>query len=127
MSNPFLIYISETDKFDQALVHEFLTSCPGIHGLRERPDESALYIAHFDFGGDTSLFKLKEDLETIVIRRTGISGVQLCYLLQAFYPKPLHVIDEAYSFDLTISDFGNANELGEAMLAAEKKATEETG
>src|SRR5947209_1591831 len=127
MSKPFLIYISEAERFDHALVHDFLTSCPGMHGLRERPDKSALYIAHFDLGGDASLFELKADLETIVIRRTGIAGVELCYLLQAFYPKPLHVIDEALTFDLTISVFGNANELGEAMLAEEKKAAGETG
>ena len=125
MSNPFLIYISEADRFDPVLIREFLTSCHGVHGLRERPDESALYIAHFDFAGDASFFELKADLETVVIRRTGVAGICLCYLFQASYPKPLHVIDEAYDFDLLISDFSSADELGKAIIAAQQKAFEE--
>ena len=119
MSNPFLIYISGTEEFDRVLIHDFLISCSGIYGLQECPDELALYIAHFDFSGDTSLFELKADLKTILIRRTGVAGIELCYLLQTFYPKPLHVIDEAYSFDLTIADFSNATKLGEAMLVVQ--------
>jgi hypothetical protein len=125
MSNPFLIYLPEFAKFDQLLVQEFLESCPGIHGLRENPDEFARYIADFDFDGDGSRFELKADLETVVIRRTGIAGVQLCYLFQASYPKPLHVIDEAYCFDFPISDFSTAGELEKAIIAAQQKAFEE--
>ncbi len=127
MSNPFLIYVSEAVKFDRVLVHEFLKSCPGIHGLQENPDEFALYIAHFDFEGDASLFELKADLETVVIRMTGAAGIQLCFLFQAMYPKPLHVIDEAYCFDLVILDFATVADLRKAMIEAQQKAFEENG
>lgn len=113
-----LIYISETEKFDEHLVHDFLKSCPGVSAIQERPDELARWMAEFEFENDSALFECKSDLETVVVSRTGGAGIQLCYLFQAFYPKPLHVIDESYSFDLVIRDFGTVVELEKAMVAA---------
>jgi hypothetical protein len=124
MSN-LLIYISETDRFDAKLLDNFLKTCQRIHGIRESPDEFALFTAHFDFADDTAMIEIKANLETVVISRTGVAGLQLCYLLQAFYPRPLHVIDEGYSFDLVMRDFRSAAELREAILAAENKAMDE--
>jgi hypothetical protein len=120
-----LIYISETEKFDAELVRRFLNCTPGVHGVRERPDDIALLMANYDFAGDITLFELKEDLETVAIGGTGIASLQMCCMFQAAYPKPLHVIDEAYCFDLVMSDFDDASALGEAMLFAEKQAMEE--
>jgi hypothetical protein len=122
-----IIYISEMEKFDADLVHRFLNTCPGVYNIKENPDERARLMAQYDFGRDSTIFDLGTDLKAIAISGTGIASLQLCCMFQAAYPKPLHVMDEAYCFDLVISDFGNATELGEAMLAAEKKAMEEAG
>ena len=100
MSNPLLIYISETTDFQPALIRDFLGFCPGVYNLTKNPDRSALYLACFEFEGDSTSFELKSDSKTIVIGRSGTAGVKLCHLFQTFYPKLLHVIDEGYYFAL---------------------------
>ncbi len=75
-------------------------------------------MADFEFDGDAAQFELHENLKSVVIRRTGLAWLQLCWLFQKFYPKPLHIIDQAYSFELMISDFRSPDELRKAMLAA---------
>lgn len=52
-SNAFLIYISEAETFEPILVHQFLRACPGIDGIREKIDESALYFAHYRLWGSS--------------------------------------------------------------------------
>ena len=120
-----IIYISHTETFDADLVLEFLNTCPGVYNIKESPDERARLMAQYDFGQDSTIFDLGTDLKAVAISGTGIASLQMCCMFQAAYPKPLHVIDEAYCFDLEISAFNNAVELGEAMLAAENKAVEE--
>ena len=80
--------------------------------------------AQYDFNDDSTIFDLGSDLKAVAISGMGVASIRLCYMLQQLYPLSLHVIDEAYCFDLVVSDFRNAEELGAAMLMAQNGAVE---
>jgi hypothetical protein len=122
-----LVYIGETENFDPELVRSFLHTCSRVSEIKEHCDERSLYTAHFDYADDSTIFDLHSNLETVSISGTGFASIQLCHLFQASYPKPLHVIDEGYNFDLVIRDFGSARELEEAMVREWNKPAEESG
>ena len=114
-----ILYLSQSESFDADVVIEFLRNCLGVYNIKQNPDERVRVTAHYDFGGDTTHFYLGAGLKSAGISGTGTASLAFCCMLQSSYPKPIHVIDQSYCFDLVISDFNSVSGLGEAMRDAE--------
>jgi len=101
----FLLYLGEKIKFDENLILQILKAMPGASKVKVGQFIGACIEASFDFEDDSTIIRLKPDRETIAISGVGKASLQAAYRLQSEYPKPIHMIDADYSFDVVLSEF----------------------
>lgn len=109
-------------KADQsAFVESEVSMKLGTIGVRDLVRNSMPGVAiagHFQWRDDTVLVELKSDLETFAVSDGSSAGIEFALRLQAQYQDPLRIVDEAYSFDLELIAFENANQLRDAIKSA---------
>ena len=120
--NGIILYISDERDFDRDRVIQVLSSIDGIYfdnieGAKRNPSIDTIEGV-YDYRGDSTIFTFKAnsaDTGDIWFRGSGPAAVDLAFRIQQGYPEPIHVIDQAYNFDLVISDFDSADDLSDAM------------
>ena len=104
-----LLYIDEGCKFDKQAVTSAIRSLNGAKLVR--PDDDCLCMYDYAKGNDATTIRLMKDKETIAIDGTGDASLYAALHIQAHYPEVIHMIDEAYSFDLVLRGIGSLGEL----------------
>ena len=120
--NSLLLFIDKYQKFDRENALRLLLSIEEIYfdnlaAARRDPFVNVIE-GFYDYDGDNTIVTFQADsvgMGTIWFRGTGPAAVDLVFRIQQGYPEPLRVVDQAYNFDLLVSDYGSAAELSDAM------------
>ena len=117
--NGIILYISDERDFDRDRVIQILLSIDGIYDDNvegaKRDSSIDMIEGEYDYRGDSTIFMFKTDTGDISFRGSGPAAIDLAFRIQQRYPEPIHVIDQAYNFDLVISDFDSADDLSDVM------------
>jgi hypothetical protein len=116
--NFLLLYIDKGKTFDREHFLQLLQSIDGICEIEESCSDGACIRGRYNYGGDSTIVELKEDLESIVLSGLGNSAIDLAFRIQQYCFEPLHIIDSDYSFDLIVSDFKDASEFRMTILSS---------
>ena len=114
---PFLLlYLGEGQKFDQEAVAQGLQNLEGAVPLKSSSD--CLFVYQYEIANDFTTIRFKKDRETIVIDGAGEASLSAALHIQASYPDDVHLIDEAYSFDLILRGITSPQELEQQIKNA---------
>jgi hypothetical protein len=114
---PFLLlYLGEGQKFDQEAVAHGLQALEGATPTKSSGD--CLLTYQYGTANDFTIIRFKEDRETIVIDGDGEASLSVALHIQTNYPEDVHLIDEAYSFDLVLRGISSPHELEQQIKNA---------
>lgn len=105
-----LLYIGEGKKFDSERIEQMLKHSRNVHDLGDG-GEGTLFQCEYRLDNDFTEVRLKDDLETIVIDGMGSASLQAAIDIQRGYDKPIHLIDDGYTFDLLLADVESLSDL----------------
>jgi hypothetical protein len=109
-----LLYIGEGRAFDAGAINRALVSSGAVPRESDGPD--ALPAFDYELGEEFTRIRVKDDLETVVIDGSGPASFDIAWKLQRGYAEPIHLIDEAYSFDLILKNFDSTAALLKAAM-----------
>ncbi|HEX3659492.1 MAG TPA: hypothetical protein VHV55_27135 [Pirellulales bacterium] len=104
-----LLYIGEAKAFDDDALRHALVASGAIQ--RESGGTGELAAFDYELGEDLTTIRVTRDLETVVIDGSGPASFDIALKLQRGYAEPIHLIDEAYSFDLVLHDYDSMTSL----------------
>jgi hypothetical protein len=113
------MYLGEGRRFDRERVLSTLRNTPGVSRLSTDGDRSAV-SCEFRYHDDFTIIRLASDQETVVIEGSGDASLQAAVMLQSGYPEPMRLVDEGYTFDLSLSGVGSLRELHTLVVEAER-------
>ena len=105
-----LIFRADQRAFVESEAFDKLGSI-GVRDLLRNSMPGAAIAGHFHCGDDAVLIELKSDLQTFAVSDSSPAGFEFAVRLQARFNEPLRIVDEAYSFDLELKSFNNADQL----------------
>ncbi len=108
-----LLYIGEGVQFDVDGIKRGLSA--SSHVRCQPPDYGCAFNCEYLTDSDVAPIRVKDDAETIVVEGMGEAAFCAAVEIQALCRQPVHVIDESYSFDLTLTDFSSPIELEHAI------------
>ena len=112
---PFmLLYIGDGRAFDAEAVYQALDKSGAVR--RDAADRSDLIVYDYELGNDFTTIRIKDDLETIVVDGSDAASFDVALKLQREYDEPIHVVDEAYSFDLILDEYDSTAALLKAAI-----------
>jgi len=74
-----------------------------------------VFEGEFHAAGDEVIVRLMDSLNAIDISDAGLAGVEFVFAFQKLMPDQLRVIDQAYNFDVLVSEHSTIESLSEAM------------
>jgi hypothetical protein len=114
---PFLLlYIGEGRLFDERAVTNSLQKLRGAKP--GEPEADCLLTYQYEKGNDVTTIRFKKDQETIVIDGSGEASLSAALHIQSDYAEDIHLIDEAYSFDLNLRGIATPHELEQRIKDA---------
>ncbi len=114
-----LVFRSDNLQFDREVIQALFETEDGFRGLRHREPGGAVIEAEFVQGEDSTIARLSSDLETISLSGASDAALRVVLLLGSRQDQPLRIIDTDYSFDLTLGDYANVEELRAAIDTAQ--------
>ena len=108
-----ILYVDGLKPFDPDAVDNAMIGSGGIRTTASYGDAIATYL--YEHASDRTVVLLKNDLETIKIDGTGEASLDIAIKIQKDIAEPLHLIDEAYTFDLVLADFRSISELAKTI------------
>jgi hypothetical protein len=87
----------------------------GVSDIAVERMPGALISGHYGVAGDSVIVELKIDRQTFAVSDCSPAGLKFALDLQSAVLEPLHMIDEGYSFDVILNDYGNLDDLRSAL------------
>jgi hypothetical protein len=112
-----LIYIGEKQTFDLEKTVPLIQSMAGVTNARRGKFIGAVFECEYAFGGETTVVRISDDLETVTVEGLGREAADFAVKLQQRLDVPLRAIDMDYSFDLALSNFSSEEEFRRAMAS----------
>ena len=110
-----LIYNPDFSPFDPDAVERAFRSIPEFTNLRIDEPIIALIECEYDEIDSRTIIRLNRDAKTISLTNTWGAALQATLMIQKAFGRPLRVINDTYSFDLTFADIATVEELEAAM------------
>jgi hypothetical protein len=110
-----LIYIGEGQRFDVDAVTAALRNIPGVDRIKVTDVFKGLIEATCDTGSDSVIVRVTEDAESISLSNDGDAALKVALDLQARMATPLHMIDEGYTFDVSLIAYSSPEDLKRAI------------
>lgn len=115
----FLLLLNPDDSlFDAASVKRALRSCPQFTDIRLNVPCGSLIECMYNEPDDCAIIALSKDRETIDVSNTQGAALRAVLLIQKALGRPLRMLNDDYTFDLTFSDIATVEELEAAMEKA---------
>jgi len=87
----------------------------GVTDVERSSMPGAAVTGHFHHLSDSVIVEIKSDFKTIAISDSGPAGFEFAWRFQGATTTPLRMVDEAYSFDVELSDIHSMKELRTAI------------
>lgn len=111
-----LLILNPNDSlFDTATVERAFRSCPQFSDIRLDDPVGSLIECEYNEPDDWTTIRHSEEGDVISVDHTEGAALRAVLLIQKALGRPLRVVDEGYTFDLTFSDIATVEELEAAM------------
>jgi hypothetical protein len=118
--NKLLIYIGENQKFNHDRLVEAICSMPGVIRARNGSFIGAIFQCEYTLGKETTVVRVKDDLETITVEGLGHSALGFSLELVRRLKEELHAVDMDYSFNVKLVNYKSIDELDTAIRNGNK-------
>jgi hypothetical protein len=112
----FLLLFNPDDSlFDVSSVERALRTCPQFTEFRLDDPFGSLIECHYKEPEDWTTIRLNGNRRSIFVNDTSDAALSAVLLIQKALGRPLRVVNDDYTFDLTFSDITTVEELEAAM------------
>ena len=106
------MYLGENVQFDRERAIQCLADF--CFDLREGRFIGSVAEGHYRVRDAETIVRLSDDLETVSIHGAGDASFAAAFEFQRRWAAPLRLVDDEYSFELTISEHSSAEALSAA-------------
>ena len=110
-----LIFNPDFSPFNPDLVERAFRSIPEFTNLRFEESGGALIECKYNEIDDWTIIRLNGEADTISLYHTSGAALRATLMIQKAIGRPLRVVNDTYSFDLTFADIATVEELEAAM------------
>lgn len=115
----WLLLLNPDDSlFDFPSVERALRSCPGFTDFRLDDPFGSLIECQYEEPDSWTTIRLRGNRSVISLTSTWGAALKAVLLIQKSLGRPLRLINDDYTFDLTFSDIDTVEELEAAMERA---------
>ena len=117
--NNLLLMHSGGEPFDAEALGRIFQSVQGFRDVRFDDPGGALVEADFHDSGGQTIVGLTNSRKGILLSGTSDVALRAALVLYRSLDKPLRIVDTSYSFDLSLADYSNIEELLAAIEATQ--------
>lgn len=118
MSEKILIYDESQRPFEADAIEQAFRTVERMSSIRTSPEVVAAVEADHETDAGTCIVRLISSCKMIAIEGSLNAIAETVFALKNALNHPLHVIDEAYSFDFPVSDMSSSQRILEELLAS---------
>lgn len=118
MSEKILIYDEAQRPFDAEAVEQAFRTVAGMSSIRTSPEVVSAVEADHETDAGTCIVRLISSCKMIAIEGSLDAIAESVFALKNSLNHPLHVIDEAYSFDFPVNNMSSSQRILEELLAS---------
>lgn len=110
-----LLFNPDESLFEFSSVERALRACPQFTDFRLDDPFGSLIECDYKEPSDQTTIRLNGSRKSIFVNGTSDAALRAVLLIQRALGRPLRVVNDDYTFDLTFSDIATVEELEAAM------------
>jgi len=126
MFDKMLLYDERQQEIEKDEVCEFFTNCAHIRKVRCEPEVVAAVEGDFASSVGTAIIRLISSGRMLAVEGDPAVVVEAIMAVKQGIDRPLHAIDEGYTFDIALDDIAEKEDLVKAIEVAGVEQVDDT-